>query len=138
MVSVSNDNSQSSACFLLPFGFDRAGDILDVDASASRPAQACDAESAFAGCFPCSRSDRCFSTSAALSAMVMFAPFDLLEDPENKSLNASPPELTVFLMAGVVLPFGGPATYEGVVDRVLVDELVAASKEKTSFCGFRD
>ena len=62
---------------------------------------------------PCNRSSRCFSTRAARSAIVMFAPFDLPDEPEKRSLNASPPELAAFLIA--VLP---------AFDDVLIPEAV--------------
>ena len=73
---------------------------------------------------------------------------ELPDEPEKRSLKASPPELVAFLIAvlpaldDVLIPeavLGGcwPATYAGVFDRVLDGELAAASIENTSFCGFR-
>ena len=96
-------------------------------------------------CFaPCNLSTRCFSARAALSAMVIFAPFDAMDEPEKRSLNASPPPLVAFFSPGAGDLDGPPpragrcvATYDGVVDRELDCEPAAASIEKTSFCGRR-
>lgn len=135
----------SSCCGLILGGLDVAGEIEDDAPRASRPDHTCEVWSVgFPCCLSCcKRSSRCFSTSAALSAIVMFVPLPFDECSENRSLNASDAPLAVFLRGWVagfdVVDFCAcwVATYDGVTDRELEEELAAASRENTSFCGLR-
>lgn len=112
---------------------------FDESPRLSSPSQA-DASILCFSCFLRYSSRFCFSTIAARSAIVMFAPFDWERDPPRRPLNASAPFVPVEVEVGY--PGLGLAVVELEVDGVMgleldADDAPEESRDNTSCVGFR-